>query len=47
VLPRTALKKVLVTSIGELLGFPRGLIVNIVLPLRPQADSGMEHAGPR
>jgi long-chain acyl-CoA synthetase len=31
VLPRTGLKKVLVTRIGELLGFPRGLIVNFVL----------------
>ncbi|MDB6086602.1 MAG: long-chain fatty acid--CoA ligase [Gammaproteobacteria bacterium] len=31
VLPRTVLKKVLVTRIGDLLGFPRGLIVNFVL----------------
>src|SRR3984893_9451404 len=31
VLPRTGLKKVLVTRIGDLLGFPRGLIVNFVL----------------
>ena len=31
VLPRTALKKVLVTRIGDLLGVPRGLIVNFVL----------------
>jgi long-chain acyl-CoA synthetase len=31
VLPRTDLKKVLVTRIGDLLGVPRGLIVNFVL----------------
>ena len=31
VLPRTALKKVLVTRIGDLLGVPRGFIVNFVL----------------
>src|ERR1700726_2708637 len=31
VLPRTDLKKVLVTRIGDLLGMPRGLIVNFVL----------------
>src|SRR3984957_16928022 len=31
VLPRTDLKKVLVTRIGDLLGIPRGLIVNFVL----------------
>ena len=31
VLPRTELKKVLVTRIGDLLGFPRGAIVNFVL----------------
>jgi long-chain acyl-CoA synthetase len=31
VLPRTALKHVLVTGIGDLLGLPRGLIVNFVL----------------
>ena len=31
VLPRTDLKQVLVTRIGDLLGFPRGLIVNFVL----------------
>ena len=31
VLPRTGLKKVLVTRIGDLLGFPRGLLVNVVL----------------
>ncbi len=31
VLARTALKKVLVTGIGDLLGFPRGSIVNFVL----------------
>ncbi len=31
VLPRTALKKVLVTRIGDLLGVPRGAIVNFVL----------------
>jgi long-chain acyl-CoA synthetase len=31
VLPRTALKKVLVTGIGDLLGFPRGTVVNFVL----------------
>src|ERR1700688_117834 len=29
--PRTALKKVLVTRIGDLLGIPRGFIVNFVL----------------
>lgn len=31
VLPRTDLKKVLVTRIGDLLGLPRGLMVNLVL----------------
>jgi long-chain acyl-CoA synthetase len=31
VLPHTDLKKVLVTRIGDLLGWPRGLIVNLVL----------------
>ena len=31
VLPRTGLKQVLVTRIGDLLGLPRGLIVNFVL----------------
>jgi long-chain acyl-CoA synthetase len=31
VLPRTELKKVLVTRIGDLLGIPRGFIVNVVL----------------
>jgi long-chain acyl-CoA synthetase len=31
VLPRTDLKQVLITRIGDLLGFPRGLIVNFVL----------------
>jgi long-chain acyl-CoA synthetase len=31
VLPRTDLKKVLVTGIGDLLGIPRGFIVNFVL----------------
>jgi long-chain acyl-CoA synthetase len=31
VLPRTELKNVLVTRVGDLLGFPRGLIVNFVL----------------
>src|SRR6202166_4662644 len=31
VLPRTDLKKVLVTRIGDLLGIPRGFIVNFVL----------------
>ena len=31
VLPRTDLKKVLVTGVGDLLGIPRGFIVNFVL----------------
>jgi long-chain acyl-CoA synthetase len=31
VLPRTGLKHVLITRIGDLLGFPRGMIVNFVL----------------
>src|SRR6202020_3131739 len=31
VLPRTDLKHVLVTGIGDLLGFPKGMIVNFVL----------------
>src|SRR5713226_1017372 len=31
VLPRTGLKQVLVTGIGDLLGLPRGFIVNFVL----------------
>jgi long-chain acyl-CoA synthetase len=31
VLPRTGLKHVLVTSVGELLGWPRGMIVNFVI----------------
>jgi long-chain acyl-CoA synthetase len=30
-LPKTPVKKVIVTSIGDLLGFPKGLIVNLVL----------------
>jgi long-chain acyl-CoA synthetase len=36
VLPHTDLKHVLVTRIGDLLGFPRGMIVNLVLKLRKQ-----------
>jgi len=36
VLPHTELKQVLVTRIGDLLGFPRGAIVNLVLRLRKQ-----------
>ena len=36
VLPHTELKHVLVTRIGDLLGFPRGMIVNLVLKLRKQ-----------
>jgi long-chain acyl-CoA synthetase len=31
VLPHTSLKKVLVTRVGDLLGFPRGMVVNFVL----------------
>jgi long-chain acyl-CoA synthetase len=31
VLPRTGLKHVLVTKVGDLLGFPRGMMVNFVL----------------
>ena len=31
VLPRTDIKRVLVTGVGDLLGFPRGFIVNMVL----------------
>jgi long-chain acyl-CoA synthetase len=31
VLPRTEVKHVLVTGVGDLLGFPKGLIVNLVL----------------
>jgi long-chain acyl-CoA synthetase len=31
VLPKTDVKKVLVTGVGDLLGFPRGFIVNMVL----------------
>jgi long-chain acyl-CoA synthetase len=31
VLPRTALKQVLVTAVGDLLGFPKGALVNFVL----------------
>ena len=31
VLPRTGLKHVLVTRVGDLLGFPRGMVVNFVL----------------
>jgi long-chain acyl-CoA synthetase len=30
-LPKTSVKKVIITSIGDLLGFPKGLIVNLVL----------------
>ena len=30
-LPKTSVKKVIVTSIGDMLGFPKGLIVNLVL----------------
>jgi long-chain acyl-CoA synthetase len=36
VLPHTDLKQVLVTRIGDLLGFPRGALVNLVLRLRKQ-----------
>jgi long-chain acyl-CoA synthetase len=36
VLPHTELTQVLVTRIGDLLGFPRGAIVNLVLRLRKQ-----------
>jgi long-chain acyl-CoA synthetase len=36
VLPNTELTQVLVTRIGDLLGFPRGAIVNLVLRLRKQ-----------
>jgi long-chain acyl-CoA synthetase len=36
VLPHTELKQVLVTRIGDLLGFPRGALVNLVLRLRKQ-----------
>jgi long-chain acyl-CoA synthetase len=36
VLPHTELKQVLVTRIGDLLGFPRGALVNLVLKLRKQ-----------
>ncbi len=36
VLPHTDLKHVLVTRIGDLLGFPRGTLVNLVLRLRKQ-----------
>ena len=43
VLPHTDLKQVLVTRIGDLLGFPRGVLVNLVL--RPaQAGAALEHA---
>jgi long-chain acyl-CoA synthetase len=36
VLPHTELKQVLVTRVGDLLGFPRGALVNLVLRLRKQ-----------
>jgi long-chain acyl-CoA synthetase len=36
VLPHTDLKQVLVTRIGDLLGLPRGALVNLVLRLRKQ-----------
>src|SRR5580693_5445371 len=36
VLPHTELKQVLVTRIGDLLGMPRGALVNLVLRLRKQ-----------
>ncbi len=39
VLPHTELKQVLVTRIGDLLGFPRGAIVNLVLRMRKQVPS--------
>jgi len=39
VLPRTSLKKVLVTAVGDMLGIPKGFIVNCVLRLRKQVPS--------
>jgi long-chain acyl-CoA synthetase len=36
VLPHTELKQVLITRIGDLLGFPRGALVNLVLRLKKQ-----------
>ncbi len=36
VLPHTELKQVLVTRVGDLLGFPRGALVNLILRLRKQ-----------
>jgi long-chain acyl-CoA synthetase len=36
VLPHTELKQVLVTRVGDLLGLPRGALVNLVLRLRKQ-----------
>jgi len=39
VLPHTELKQVLVTRIGDLLGFPRGALVNTVLRLRKQVSA--------
>lgn len=39
VLPHTDLKQVLVTRIGDLLGFPRGALVNLVLRLRKQVPA--------
>jgi len=39
VLPRTELKNVLVTGVGDLLGVPKGFIVNLVLRLRKQVPA--------
>ena len=44
VLPHTALKKVLVTRIGDLLGWPRGMIVNFVLRHVRKQIPALEHA---
>ena len=39
VLPHTDLKQVLVTRVGDLLGFPRGALINLVLRLRKQVPA--------
>jgi long-chain acyl-CoA synthetase len=39
VLPHTELKQVLVTRIGDLLGFPRGALINLVLRLKKQVPA--------
>ena len=43
VLPKTEIKHVLVTGVGDLLGFPRGFIVNMVLRHVRKQVAALEH----